>query len=247
MDHALTASVGVAQNDQHITTGRCQRGDFSGIVRFVVFVRCGKCDGATSSFERSDKAVGQAFAVVAVLVRNGNGSHAIGVQNARQNFTLTCVRRRGAEEQAVVFDGRQARRCRRGRDHRNAVRQGNVGQDRAGDTGAVRAHDGDNAVSCDQTLGRCGTSRRVATGRVTANRNQRHAVQKLTAFVDFFNCEFGGIRHGGRQRFNRAGKAQNHTDFRFGGMACGESTTCVKRANCSGQQHFFHDILPVRI
>ena len=142
--------------------------------------------------------------------------------------TLTRIRRGGAEEQAVVFGGRQAGRGGRGRNHHDAVGHGHVLQDRAGHAGAVGAHDRLDAVGGDQPFGGSRGGRGVDAGRVAAKPVDRRAAKKRAGFAHFGHRQFGAAGHLWRQRFKRAGEAQDDADLDFFAVAGREYLTCTK-------------------
>jgi len=124
----------VLRVEQVAEGGQCA--DFSRVVGFAVFVGCVDGDRATSGFVGCLEAVGETLAVVVVGVGHRDFLDAEVHQDFRHHDALTRIRRGGAEEQAVVFVVLVAKagRCGRGRYHDHAVRHGNVGQGRTGDT-----------------------------------------------------------------------------------------------------------------
>jgi hypothetical protein len=146
--------------------------------------------------------------------------------------TLTGIRRRGPEEQAIRFRRGQRRRGCRRRNHQDPVRACHRLQDRAGHARAVAANHGNDSVSGDQTFGRRGAGRGIAAGRVCTDGYKHLAVKHATGSVDLGEGHFGALAHLRCQRFQRAGEAQEHADLDVFGL----NSTRTKRGSSGGQQ-----------
>ncbi|EKD61797.1 MAG: hypothetical protein ACD_54C00093G0001 [uncultured bacterium] len=191
---------------------------------------------ATLGGERGRNRFAQTLAVVGVGIGQRDRLHALFQQDVSHDFAFARIRRRGAEEQAIIFSGRQRRRGRRGRHHRNAVRTRNLLQHSPGHTRAVAAHDALDAISGDDPL--CGghTGCRVTTGIVGAHRNEVPAVRDLARSVGFRNRQFSGVGHVAGQRFDRAGKADQNAKFHV----FSRSSASQQRGRGRSHKQFFH-------
>ena len=195
---------------------------------------------AARGFESLLEAVGQTLAVVVVGIGNRSFLDALFHHDFGHDDALTGIRGGSAEEQAVVFDGRQRGRGGRGREHHHPVRDTHVLQRRGGLTRALAADDAFDAIGRDQAVRRGGRSGRVGAAGVTAHGGHGRPTQQLARIRHFLDRQLGTRGHGRRHRFQRAGEGQQHADLDI----FGRRSARHQRHACSGQQQFLHVYSP---
>ena len=117
------------------------------------------------------------------------------------------------EEQPVVLDRRQGRRGRGRRDHHDAVRLGHLLQHGDGHARAVAADDGVDLVPGYQPLGRCDRGSGVDARRISPHGDDLQPPKQCAAVADLLHGQLRTIRHGRRQRLDRPGVAEDHSQL----------------------------------
>jgi hypothetical protein len=222
LQDAAATLVDIAEHGERVAAGSGQRADFGRIVALAVLMRGDDGHRAATCLERSRERVGKALAVVVVGVGDRERRDPFFLQDVGHDLALTRIRRRGAEEQAIVLDRRQARRRGGRRDRGHAIRHGDIVDDGARDAGTVGAHDRDDIVGRDEALGSGSGRSGIDAGGIGAHRSDRLTTEELAGIGSFLHRHFRAGGHGWCQRLDRAGKAEDHTHLHFGLGRCGQ-------------------------
>ena len=184
--------------------------------------------------------LGLALAEVGVGIGQRDRLYAMLQQDVGGDFAFAGVRRCGAEEQSVILVGRERGRGRRRRDHHDAVRARDVLQDGTGHARAVAADDALDAIGRHHALSRGLRNGGVGAGGVAAHGDKVPAIRGLARGVHFGHRQFGGRSHLRRQRFDGAGKADQHTQLHV----FSHRSARHRRHGDRGKKQFFHSFLP---
>src|SRR5690606_4706238 len=144
------------------------------------------------------------------------------------------------------LDGGERGRGRRGRYHHHAGRDRHVVGDGDGDARAVGADDGGDVLRADQLLGGGGGGGRVDAGRIRPHRGERDAVRQLARVGGLLHRHLGRVRHGGGDRLERPGEAEDDPDvdrLRHGSGGTGRGHDGARRRREKDALHL--RVLPV--